>query len=193
MVGKSGVLKVTSYTVEAFEAEDAIVISAVDEKEEAIDPEIIKKIFSLSAVSVTPRQVTPELHKKLDGLEQRFVSTLFAQIAERNGRYFDDEIDKLDNWAEDKRRSLKIQLKEYDDQIMALKKEGRIALNLPEKLAVQKKIRDLDAKRNAAWKEYDEAAKIIEQQKDGLLDTVEKRLKQKIEKKTLFTIAWRIV
>ena len=96
-------LKVTSYTVEAFEAEDAIVISAVDEKEVAIDPEIVKRIFSLSAVSVTPRQVAPELHKKLDGLEQRLVSILFAQIAERNGRYFDDEIDKLDNWAEDKR------------------------------------------------------------------------------------------
>ena len=73
---------------------------------------------------MTPQQVTPELHKKLDGLEQRFVSTLFAQIAERNGRFFDDEIDKLDNWAEDKRRSLKILLKEYDDQIMALKKKG---------------------------------------------------------------------
>jgi hypothetical protein len=193
LIGKSGALKVTSYTIEAFEAEDAIVISAVDEKEEAIDPEIIKKIFSLSAVSMTPRQVTPELHKKLDGLEQRFVSTLFAQIAERNGRFFDDEIDKLDNWSEDKRRSLKILLKEYDDQIMALKKEGRSALNLPEKLTAQKKIRDLDAKRNAAWKQYDEAAKTIEQQKDGLLDTVEKRLKQKIEKKTLFTIGWRII
>ena len=96
-------LKVTSYTVEAFEAEDAIVISAVDEKEVAIDPEIVKRIFSLSAVSVTPRQVAPELHKKLDDLEQHFVSILFAQIAERNGRFFDDEIDKLDNWAEDKR------------------------------------------------------------------------------------------
>ncbi len=193
LVGKSGALKVTSYTVEAFETEDAIVISAVDEKEEAIDPEIIKKIFSLSSVSVTPRQVTPELHKKLDGLEQRSVSILFAQIAERNGKFFDDEIDKLDNWAEDKRQSLKIQLKEYDDQIMALKKEGRTALNLPEKLTAQKKIRDLDAKRNAAWKLYDEAAKTIEQQKDGLLDTVEKRLKQIIEKKTLFTIKWKII
>ena len=152
LVGKNGALKVTSYTVATFEAEDASVISAVDEKEESVDPEIIKKIFSLSAVSVTPRQVTPELHKKLEGLEQRFVSTLFAQIAERNGRYFDDEIDKLDSWAEDKRRSLKIQLKEYDDQIMVLKKEGQIALNLPEKLTAQKKIRDLDAKRNVAWK-----------------------------------------
>ena len=70
LVGKNGALKVTSYTVATFEAEDASVISAVDEKEESVDPEIIKKIFSLSAVSITPRQVP-------------FVSTLFAQIAER--------------------------------------------------------------------------------------------------------------
>ncbi len=126
----------------------------------------------------------------------------FVNISDYHAKYFayeltkrcaSDSLEKLDNWAEDKRRSLKILLKEYDDQIMAHKKEGRTALNLPEKLTAQKKIRDLDAKRNAAWKQYDEAAKIIEQQKDGLLDTVEKRLKQKIENETLFTIYWKII
>lgn len=34
---------------------------------------------------------------------------------------------------------------------------------------------------------------VIEQQKDALLDTVEERLKQTVEEKTLFTIRWQIV
>ena len=68
-----------------------------------------------------------------------------------------------------------------------------MAANLPDKLAIQKKLRDLDKKRDAAWKEYDEAAKTIEKQKDELLDTVEERLKQTVEEKTLFTIRWKIV
>ena len=129
----------------------------------------------------------------MDALEQDFVSVLFAQIAERNGKYFDDEIEKLDGWAEDKRQSFKIRLKDFDDQINALKKSARTAANLPEKLTAQRKIRDLDAKRNNAWKEYDEDVKSVEQQKDGLLDTVEKRLRQMIGKKTLFTIKWQVI
>ncbi len=51
---------------------------------------------------------------------------------------------------------------------------------------------NLDAKRNAAWKEYDQAARTIEEQKDTLLDSVEARLKQTIAEKTIFTFAWSI-
>ena len=52
LVGKSGTLKVTSYTVEAFEAEDYIVVSAVDENGEPINPEIIKKnIFTFGCIN----------------------------------------------------------------------------------------------------------------------------------------------
>jgi ERCC4-related helicase len=193
LVGRSGVLKVSNYTIEAFEAEDAVIVSAIDEAGEPIESDIIKRIFSLSAVSATMQTLSTEQHKKLDELEQRILSVLLSQITERNGKFFDDEIDKLDSWAEDKRRSLKIQLKEFDDQIMMLKKEARTAVNLPEKLTAQRKIRDLDAKRNSAWKEYDEAAKIIEMQKDDLLDILEKQMKKTVEKKSVCDIAWKII
>jgi hypothetical protein len=39
-------------------------------------------------------------------------------------------------------------------------------------------------KRDVAWREYDKAAKMIEHQKDELLDTVEERLKQTVAEKT---------
>jgi len=107
--------------------------------------------------------------------------------------FFEDEVEKLDNWADDKRKGFKAELKEYDDQIAALKKEARQAANLPDKLAIQKKLRDIDKKRNTAWKEYDEATKQIEKQKDKLIDTVEKRLRQTAETLPLFTIRWSVV
>ena len=133
-----------------------------------------------------------DAEKKIRKEIERRKKVILSDIASKQAQWFDDEIDKLNNWAEDKRRGLKAELKDYDDEIAMLKKEARLALNLPEKLAGQKKIRDLDAKRNAAWKEYDEAAKVIEEQKDSLLDSVEERLKQAIEEKTIFTIEWRI-
>lgn len=102
-------------------------------------------------------------------------------------------MDKLNRWAEDKRKSLKSALKNYDDQIAFLKKQARMAPNLPEKLALQKKIRSLDKKRDNAWREYDEAAREIERQKDTLIDQIEARLGQEIEEETLFTIRWKLI
>jgi superfamily II DNA/RNA helicase len=193
MVGKSGLLKVSVCTVDAFEIQDAIIFSAIDEHEKAIDPEIIKKVFQLPSTSVLPLQIAEEYNSKLNVIEQNHISSLLAQIEEKNGKLFDNEMNKLDNWAEDKKQSQKISLKELDQQIKVLKKEARSGINLPEKLKTQKKIRDLETKYNIAWKEYDEATKNIEKQKDKLLENVEKQLKQKTDKETIFTIKWKIV
>ena len=104
-------------------------------------------------------------------------------MATKQANWFEEEIDKLNFWAEDKRKGLKAELKDYDEQIAVLKKEARLAANLPDKLAIQKQLRDIDKKRDTAWKAYDEEAKLIETQKDELLDTVEERLKQTIQEK----------
>ncbi len=81
----------------------------------------------------------------------------------------------------DRRKGLKAELKEYDERIAALKKEARCAGSLPDKLAMQKKLRDLDKKRDTAWKEYDEAAKQIERQ-----------MKQTVEGKMIFSVRWEL-
>ena len=101
-------------------------------------------------------------------------------------------MDKLDNWAEDRRAGLKADLKELDDELKALKKEVRQTGNLPDKLALQRKARALEATRDEAWRAYDEAAKDIEKQKDGLLDQVEERLGQNVSDEALFTIRFEI-
>jgi len=43
-----------------------------------------------------------------------------------------------------------------------------------------------------AWKEYDEAAKDIDKNKDKLIDETQKRLGQKIVEERLFIIRWSI-
>ena len=84
-------------------------------------------------------------------------------------------------------------LKELDDQIKAAKKEARLAPNLPEKLKLERERRLLETKRDDAWKAYEEAAKDIEVRKDGLIDEIEKRMKQLIAEEVLFTIRWRLL
>jgi len=193
-IGKSGLMKVTNFTIEALEAEDYVLVSACNEKGDIVEQDIAKKIFSLAGqiqnkkVAITDNEI-----RKLDNIEKKEIKKILVESTERNSKYFDDEVDKLDKWSEDKRKGLKAELKDYDDQIAILKKEARLAANLPDKLTIQKKLRDLDKKRDVAWKTYDEEAKQIEKQKDTLIDSVEKKLKQTKEEKTLFTLRWSVV
>jgi len=134
---------------------------------------------------------TPD--KRLQAHYKRLKNSIIDNISQRNAVFFEEEMDKLNHWAEDKCKSLKTTLKDYDDDIAELKKQARIAPNLPEKLEIQKNIRKLDKKRNEAWHEYDTAAGEIEKGKDSLIDQVEKRLQQKIKEESLFTIRWKLI
>jgi SNF2 family DNA or RNA helicase len=190
LVGYSGFLEIAQLTVESFEIEDNL-ITAVKDDGEAIEEDVARKLFSLSAkVTNNEQKISSKL---LNGLRNEKIAMITSNIVTRNSVFFEEEIDKLDNWSEDRRKSLKMELKEHDDNISALKKEARRSLNLPEKLAIQKKLREINAKRDIAWRQYDQAAKEIEIKKDSLLDMVERKLEQKTAIKSLFTIRWRII
>jgi hypothetical protein len=73
-----------------------------------------------------------------------------------------------------------------------LKREIRQTGNLPDKLALQRQTRTLEAKRDEAWRAYDAAAKEIEVQKDGFLDQVEERLGQNVSDEELFAMRFRV-
>jgi hypothetical protein len=101
-------------------------------------------------------------------------------------------MDKLDRWAEDQRRSLKADLEELDAKIKEIKREARSTPNLPTKLDLQRQLWQLEAKRNEAWKEYDESSRDVDRKKDGLLDDTSQRLNQKTEREELFMIRWQL-
>ena len=109
-VGKGGTLRVSNYTVEAFEAEDTVIVSAFDEDGESIDTDVIKKIFSLPAQSITPCIISPEQQTSLDELEGQSITITSQEIMKRNGEFFDDEVSKLDNWSDDVKKALELDL-----------------------------------------------------------------------------------
>jgi hypothetical protein len=112
------------------------------------------------------------------------------ELASRNGRWFDVEMDKLDHWAEDKRASLKSALDELDEALKVAKKAARLAPTLPEKLERQREARLLEGKRDEAWRAFDQASREIDRQKDTLLDEIGRRLTQMVEEGPLFTVRW---
>ena len=110
----------------------------------------------------------------------------------RNNEFFDAELDKLDRWGDDRRATLKEKLRDMEDAIRLIKREARLAPNLPLKLKLEREKRNLETNRDEAWKEYEEAARDIEKRKDSLIDEVEKKLSQHLSQKTLFEIRWRL-
>jgi superfamily II DNA/RNA helicase len=189
--GTSGWMKVSELTTKSFEENNYLFVAACDTDGELISDEIARKVFKLPATVADDMLENPH-EKVLKKAVDASFKTFLTDMDKSNGDFFAEEMEKLDRWADDKRTGLKASLKEMDEQIKEMKKQIRQTGNLPEKLALQKKVRKLEEKRDDAWREYDNAAKEVEEKKDELIDMVEARLKQNVNTTELFTISYEI-
>lgn len=193
LVGKEGWILCTSAALTAFETEDHLLFAGVTDGGDELDQTQCRRLFDLPGDEAGAVSSGPEIRRRCDEQIGAEVQRIAARLAEKNGAWFDAEMDKLDRWADDQRRSLKADLEELDGKIRETKKEARSAPNLPTKLDLQRQLRQLEAKRNEAWKEFDESSRDVERKKDGLLDDISQRLNQKTERNELFMIRWTLV
>ena len=200
-VGKSGVMKVSNYTVEALEAEDQVLVTACMDNGDVIPQETAKKLFSLPAEVLSfPNALipacagtNPEDERRLDALEQDAVDLVNTHSAERNSDFFDSEVDKLDKWADDMKTALELDLKKLDIDIKSAKTLAKKNVNLDEKLKAQRSIKDMERKRNEMRKKLYEAQDEVDARKEGLISRIEARLKQKTKLELLFVVRWKVL
>lgn len=191
LVGTSGIMQVSELTIESFETEDNILVTAMKTNGEIIDEDIAKKLFLLNA---EVSQAKPEIaDENIKQREKEKINTLTIDIAERNSEFFNEEVDKLDKWGEDVKKSLEIELKRMDIDIKAMKTIAKKVLNLEEKIKLQREIKDKEKKRNEMRQTLYQAQDEVDVKKENLLDRVEAQLKQKTTLTPLFTVQYKIV
>ncbi len=190
LVGKSGVLSARLISVTAGDTEDHVLFAGRTDEGAVLDDDQCHRLLQVPRAEATPLTKAP---LGLDVVLDERQRSVIAAITERAGVFFEQEMEKLDHWADDKRRSLKTNLKDLDQRIKDRKKEARATSALPEKIRIQREIQKIQGRRDEAWRRYDEAAREIEERKDELLDDIEARLEQKTEVTPLFTIRWTLI
>ena len=170
-----------------------IAFSGLTDNGELLDNAQCRRLFDLPAISGSVCDIPSTPFSVLGAAQLKLRQAFLDETTNRNGRWFETEIEKLDRWAEDRRTSLKAELDELDDAFKEAKKAARLAPTLPEKLERQRAARTLETKREEAWRAYDEASRDIDRQKDSLLDEVSHRLEQQINEEPLFTLRWHVI
>lgn len=204
-IGKTGWLTVQHHSILSFEKEDYVILSAVTDDGIVMDMEQCSKLFLLDgelthghaesrqsrdeASLNIPLQTKSILESNLDKEKQNILDANMK----RNSKYFDDEIIKLESWADDLKGSLELELKELDREIGVKKSESRKILNLEDKVSAQREIKEMEKKRSELRRNLFSAQDEVDKRKEKIIEEIESRLQQKIETKELFTIRWSLV
>lgn len=192
--GKGGSLRLSLFTVESLDqAEDHLILSGATDDGHSLDEDQLRRFFSLPARSndsaLPLREESTSVLERLAGERQAAIQRV---ISERNARFFEDEAEKLEGWADDLKLGLEREIKELDKQIKEARRGATAALTLEDKLAGQKKIKSLEAQRNEKRRTLFDAQDQVDRQREELIATIEGKLAQKAHSRTLFSIRWKI-
>ena len=191
LVGATGTIVVDHLRLDGLESEDHLLLAGVTDTGTELTAGQIRRLLDVPATQKP--STNPKASMRAYVLVEERRRALLHEISARQGSWFDEEMDKLDRWAEDKRTGLRTDLKEHDENLKALKREARQAPTLPDKLALQKKVKQVEAAREEAWRAYDAQVREIETAKESLIDDVEATLSVTQSVDRVFTIRFTVV
>ena len=191
--GSRGVLVAELLTVDFLAGrEQRLVAAAITDDGRLLTDDDPEKLLRLPLSSQTALDVAPEPPPALaSDLEQRR-NQLAQRINERNLGYFQQEVEKLDAWADDLKVGLEQEIKELDRQIKEVRRTATVAATLEEKLHWQKQQRELEQRRGRMRRELFDRQDEIEGKRNDLIADLETQLAQQAETHSLFIVEWEL-
>jgi hypothetical protein len=193
--GKTGWLTAKLISVEAFDSkEEYLLIAASTADGQLLEEDDPEKLLRLPAHTLPSPACGGEssLPETLAADVETRKAALLREINQRNLGYFEQEVQKLDAWADDLKLGLEQEIKEVDREIKEVRRAAAISPTLEEKLSWQKAQRELEGKRSKLRRELFARQDEIEAQRNDLISALEMRLQQQVEERELFTIEWEL-
>jgi len=191
--GKAGWLTVRLITVETLgNREEHLLVAAATTDGVLLAEDDPEKLLRLPATTQAVSLFNVPDATLLVDVEAR-KSALLREVNERNLGYFEQEVQKLDAWADDLKLGLEQEIKEIDREIKEVRRTAATSPTLDEKLSWQKKQRELEGKRSKLRRELFSRQDEVEAQRNDLISQLESQLQQQVEEHMLFTIEWGLI
>lgn len=193
LVGTAGWLTASLLTINALDqAEDHILLAGVTDGGEALPDDVCDRLLTLPGRQGPELAPPPEAAARLAAAIDDGQAQIRRATSERNARFFAEEADKLDRWADDLKVGLEREIKEIDRLIKDARRAAAASLTLEDKLAGQRQIKTLEATRNQKRRSLFDAQDAIDTQRATLIAEIEAKLDQAVEIASLFEIRWYV-
>ncbi len=179
--GISGYLKLSKVVIERFESEEYLLLTAMDDDYEMLESDIAKELFELDVMSVEPSKISKGSMEDLDGFEDEQIIDLIKNTNKKNDVYFQNEIRKIDAWADDLTVKGKDIITEAEKRMQQAQRERD-----------SEKLSRLRKKLIQAKDGYKEILKAIDSSVSQKKSNLQDALKKHFRKSNVFIVEWEL-
>ncbi|MBQ9044645.1 MAG: DEAD/DEAH box helicase family protein [Oscillospiraceae bacterium] len=190
---QSGYLVLSHLAVSAFDDEQYCLFTAFTKDGRFLTQEDCEKLFLCGGAETVLREISPEVRRKLGVNSVQHTKSKLQQIDSRNLEYFRDEEERIFRWEKDLIESIERELDIVKRAIREQERLSRSAANMEEKLAITKKIDELERQKRKKRNELADREDEVSAQRRRMIEELDRRKVQKTATDDIFVIAWNVV
>lgn len=190
--GKSGWLKLTKLKISSFESEEYLLFSAIDDSGINLDQEVIEKLFNCIGKELEETPVPQSINLRISADTERHIKATITKNLEDNNKHLSEACIGLDKWAEDLEKAAAKEMDDTKRKISDIRRKVRLAPTIQEQAELQSELKKLEKLRRKQQHTIFDVEDKIAEKRDSLVEQLTKRMEQKTETETLFTIRWII-
>lgn len=191
--GKHGYIAFSKVTIESFETEEYAFCTGFLDDGTPIDTDTLEKLFRLSTVEAAGNGCTQATRDALLENARQYANKLIIESEERNNQLLNDEIAKINKWAEDKIESVQLKVEMMRNERKNLQKQSDIAESIYEKQKLEEEILKLSKKIRSAWLELADAEDEIETQRKAMIYKLREQMGKNSTFSNIFVASFEIV
>ena len=122
-----------------------------------------------------------------------YSNKIFNESSEKNNEYLNNEIIKINNWAEDKIQAIELEVEQMRKQRKELRKLSDLSTNSTDKLRIETEILNLTERISKKWLELSKNEEAVEEKRNTMVDSIKKENMKTSELKVIFTVEFEVV
>jgi hypothetical protein len=190
--GSKGLLKISNLAVNSeIEQHDTLIFTGITKDKKLITEQNLRDLMNITILT------EPFIKQSLDELEkqhQKNKNKKLDYLEKTDAAFMQREFTKFERWADDKIRSLEIDLKEERNKLRELEREQHKENILAEELIeLQEKISKIKRKYNRLRQEIYDREDEINEQRDSMIKDAKGKLTRTIKEEELFTVSFEII
>lgn len=190
--GKTGWLALDTIEVNSFELTDHLVFTAITADGQLLKQEQCQRLMELSASMNGGAKVLFD-EDELKKYKNEIIEGLKLELKNKDFRYMQHEVSKLNKWAEDRIYIAEKELRDIKQKIKELTRLASQVSEPAEQLEIQKRTQELERKQRKHRQLIFDAEDQILEQRDKMIAEIEKRMMRNLKSKNIFTIQWKLI
>ena len=186
-------LHLENFEVNSFDVTDNLLFVGFTKDGEEISNDICKRILELPVISENKNRVLSESEKvKLSESRNTHKELLLEALKAKDTDYFQQEVDKLHKWAEDRIIASEKELRDVKSKIKELNRNSKKTSSTDELLKIQTELKSLEKQKKKLRQEIFDVEDEIEDRRDNMIDEIKEKMLKSIKETPIFTVKWQL-